>query len=118
MTRTHGRTTRSIAILAARWTQIAEQVSQAASLMAAQRELPMGSHDNKAWGDEHLRAFEQFVTGQAQVLALLRVAAERDENAYVNAYLITMNTCPVGLKTSVTALVRGVEKVASPESTS
>jgi hypothetical protein len=46
--------------------------------MAAQRELPMGAHDEAAWGEVHLRAFEKFVKGQEEVLALLRVAAERD----------------------------------------
>jgi hypothetical protein len=65
--------------LAARWNQIAEQVAQAAARMAAQRELPMGAHDHTAWGEAHQRAFEKFVNGQSQVLALLRVAAARDE---------------------------------------
>jgi uncharacterized protein YndB with AHSA1/START domain len=65
--------------LAARWKQIAELVAQAAAQMAAQRELPMGAHDHTAWGEAHLRAFETFVKGQTQVLALLRVAAGRDE---------------------------------------
>jgi uncharacterized protein YndB with AHSA1/START domain len=65
--------------LAARWTQVAALVSQAAAQMGAQRELPMGAHDPAAWGQEHLRAFETFVRGQSQLLALLRVAAERDE---------------------------------------
>lgn len=48
--------------------------------MAQQRNLPMGAHDETAWGDEHLRAFEKFVTAQSQVLALLKVAADRDQN--------------------------------------
>ena len=65
--------------LAARWKQIAELVAQAAAQMAAQRELPMGAHDQTAWGEAHMRAFEKFVKGQMQVLALLRVAAGRDE---------------------------------------
>ena len=65
--------------LAARWKRIAELVAEAARQMAAQRELPMGAHDETAWGEAHLRAFETFVKGQSQVLALLRVAAERDE---------------------------------------
>jgi hypothetical protein len=65
--------------LAARWKQIAGLVAQAAAQMAAQRELPMGAHDQTAWDEVHLRAFETFVKGQTQVLALLRVAAERDE---------------------------------------
>lgn len=65
--------------LAASWRQIAELVQKAAAKMAAQRDLPMGAHDQAAWRDEHLRAFEKFVTGQTQALSLLRVAAERDE---------------------------------------
>jgi uncharacterized protein YndB with AHSA1/START domain len=65
--------------LASRWKQIAELITQAAQEMAAQRELPMGAHDETAWGDAHIRAFEKFVNGQLQVLALLRVAAERDQ---------------------------------------
>jgi uncharacterized protein YndB with AHSA1/START domain len=65
--------------LAARWKRIAELVAEAARQMAAQRELPMGAHDQTAWGEGHLRAFETFVKGQTQVLALLRVAAARDE---------------------------------------
>ena len=39
----------------------------------------MGTHDRTAWGEPHQRAFEKFVKGQSQVLALLRVAAARDE---------------------------------------
>jgi uncharacterized protein YndB with AHSA1/START domain len=65
--------------LAASWKPIAELVERAAARMAAQRDLPMGAHDQTAWGEAHLRAFEKFVTGQSRVLALLRVAAERDE---------------------------------------
>jgi uncharacterized protein YndB with AHSA1/START domain len=65
--------------LAERWKQIARLTAQAAEQMAAQRELPMGLHDETAWGEAHVRAFERFVKGEMQVLALLRVAAERDE---------------------------------------
>jgi uncharacterized protein YndB with AHSA1/START domain len=65
--------------LAASWKQIAELVQHTAAKMAAQRELPMAAHDQNAWRDEHLRAFEKFVKGQSQALSLLRVAAERDE---------------------------------------
>ena len=64
--------------LAARWKQIAALTAQAAAAMAAQRELPMGAHDQTAWGGAHVRAFETFVKGQLDVLALLRVAADRD----------------------------------------
>jgi uncharacterized protein YndB with AHSA1/START domain len=65
--------------LAARWKQVAELVAEAAAQMTAQRELPMGGHDQAAWGETHLRAFEKFMKGQMEVLALLRVAAERDQ---------------------------------------
>lgn len=65
--------------LATQWRQIASLVRTTARMMREQRELPMGAHDESAWGERHLRAFEQFVTSQSQVLALLRVAAEHDE---------------------------------------
>ena len=65
--------------LAASWRQIAELVKKAAADMAAQRDLPMGVHDETAWGEKHLNAFDKFVKAQTQVLARLRVAVERDE---------------------------------------
>jgi hypothetical protein len=65
--------------LAARWRSIAQQVAAAAGLMAGQRDLPMGAHDESAWGDAHLRAFEKFVKAQSAVLALLQPAAHQDE---------------------------------------
>ena len=65
--------------LAAGWKDIAQRVEKTAAQMAAQRELPMGAHDQTAWGEAHLKAFEKFVNAQTQVIALLRVAAERDE---------------------------------------
>lgn len=65
--------------LAARWTEIARQVREAAELMLAQRELPMGAHDENAWGPDNLEAFAKFVRAQGQVLALLRLAQEHDE---------------------------------------
>jgi uncharacterized protein YndB with AHSA1/START domain len=65
--------------LAASWREIASLVERAAAQMAAQRELPMGEHDEAAWGERHLRAFEKFVKAQGRLLAHLRVAAPRDE---------------------------------------
>jgi len=65
--------------LAANWKEIAERVRKTAALMAAQHDLPMGAHDVGAWGEPQLKAFEKFVDGQTQVLALLRVAAEHDK---------------------------------------
>ncbi len=70
--------------LASRWKQIADLVAQAARQMAAQRELAMGAHDSTAWGEAHVRAFETFVKGQMQVLALLRVAAARDQQMFAS----------------------------------
>lgn len=65
--------------LAERWRAIARQVQEAATYMAAQRDLPAGEHDEREWGEAHLRAFERFVSGQSQLFALLRVAAPKDE---------------------------------------
>ena len=78
--------------LAASWRQIAELVQKASAKMAAQRELPMGAHDQTAWGTEHLRAFEKFVKGQSQVLSLLRVAAERDEQMLASIVMASART--------------------------
>jgi len=64
--------------LATSWREIATLVQKAAAYMAAQRELPQVAHDESAWGDDNLRAFEEFVRAQSRLLALLRVAAERD----------------------------------------
>jgi hypothetical protein len=41
--------------------------------------LPMGRHDESAWGDRHLRAFAKFVRAQSEVLRLLETAARQDE---------------------------------------
>jgi hypothetical protein len=65
--------------LAADWRQISERVQSAAARMAAQRDLPMGAHEEGAWSADHLRAFEKFVSAQGKLLALLRLAAVRDE---------------------------------------
>jgi uncharacterized protein YndB with AHSA1/START domain len=65
--------------LAASWKDIAQLVEKTAAHMAVQHELPMGAHDQTAWGEAHLKAFEKFVKAQTHALALLRVAAERDE---------------------------------------
>src|SRR5688500_18361082 len=73
--------------LAASVREIAERVQSTAARMAAQRELPMGAHDESAWGADHLRAFEKFVGAQGRLLALLRLAAPRDE-----AMLASMKT--------------------------
>jgi hypothetical protein len=65
--------------LAAAWRDIAERVQRAAAMMVAQRDLPMGAHDETKWGDAHVRAFEKFVNAESRLLALLRVAANQDE---------------------------------------
>lgn len=61
------------------WGRIASLVKEAAARMDAQRELPEAPHDESAWGPEHAAAFEKFVKSQSHLLALLRIAAERDE---------------------------------------
>jgi uncharacterized protein YndB with AHSA1/START domain len=65
--------------LAASWAEIARSVQRTAARMAEQRELPMGKHDEAAWGERNTRAFEKFVKAQGQLLARLRLAAPRDE---------------------------------------
>lgn len=63
------------------WARISGLVKEAAARMEAQTELPMGAHDESAWGPEHAAAFEKFVRSQSHLLALLRIAAQSDEQA-------------------------------------
>jgi uncharacterized protein YndB with AHSA1/START domain len=65
--------------LAEKWGRITSLVKDAAARMEAQRDLPMGAHDESAWGPEHVVAFEKFVNSQSHLLSLLRIASERDE---------------------------------------
>jgi hypothetical protein len=65
--------------LAERWRHIAGLVRDVASYMARQRDLPMAEHDESAWTDAHLQAFERLVRSEAQLLALLRAATPHDE---------------------------------------
>jgi uncharacterized protein YndB with AHSA1/START domain len=65
--------------LAASWREIAKLVRATATRMKAAHDLPMGAHDEAAWGDDHLRAFEKFTRAQSEVAAMTRIAAERDE---------------------------------------
>jgi uncharacterized protein YndB with AHSA1/START domain len=65
--------------LASGWRDIARRVGETAALMAAQRELPMGRHDDSGWDDTNLQAFEKFVKAEGELLSLLKVAAEHDE---------------------------------------
>jgi uncharacterized protein YndB with AHSA1/START domain len=65
--------------LAASFREIAKLVTATATRMKAAHDLPMGAHDEAAWSDEHLRAFEKFTRAQSEVLAMVRIAAERDE---------------------------------------
>jgi uncharacterized protein YndB with AHSA1/START domain len=58
---------------------VAMLLGKTADQMASQRELPMGEHDMSKWGDAQMEAFQRFVFAQSRLLALLRVAAERDE---------------------------------------
>ncbi|MET0552208.1 MAG: hypothetical protein ABW221_04170 [Vicinamibacteria bacterium] len=65
--------------LALRLTRISTGVREAAAFMEAQRTLPMADHDEEAWGEAHVRAFEKFVSAQTRLLGLLRVAVPREE---------------------------------------
>jgi uncharacterized protein YndB with AHSA1/START domain len=65
--------------LAESFSELAALTDRAAENMASQRELAMGEHDTSAWGSSQLEAFRRFVGAQSRLLAILRVAAERDE---------------------------------------
>jgi len=65
--------------LAASTREIATKLRDTAEQMAAQRELPMGVHDESKWSDEHLLAFARFVHEQRALTSVLQLAAPRDE---------------------------------------
>ena len=65
--------------LATRYRDIAASLRAAADRMSAQRELPMGVHDERKWTDEHMKAFARFVHEQGALASVLLVAATRDE---------------------------------------
>jgi hypothetical protein len=59
--------------------QAAAQLRAIAEDMAAQRELPMGRHDEQALASsEVVAAFRRFVTAKQQLLALLQELLEQD----------------------------------------
>ncbi|HMJ15267.1 MAG TPA: SRPBCC family protein [Polyangiaceae bacterium] len=66
--------------LAETYRALAEQVERAASRMAACRDLPMAPHDEHAFGKPQFEAFERLVNAQNALLAVLKIAAERDED--------------------------------------
>ncbi len=65
--------------LAARFRDIGAGLADAAVRMAAQRDLPMGAHDEKKWSVRHMKAFARFVHEQGALASVLRAAAARDE---------------------------------------
>ena len=59
--------------------QAAAQLRAVADDMAAQRELPMGRHDEQALASsEVVEAFQRFVTAKRELLALLQELLEQD----------------------------------------
>ncbi len=65
--------------LAARYRDVADRLKETADRMLAQRDLPMGAHDESRWTDAHLKAFRRFVHEQGALASVLRAAAARDE---------------------------------------
>jgi uncharacterized protein YndB with AHSA1/START domain len=65
--------------LAASYRDIARTMKATADRMSAQRDLPMGAHDESKSMERHLKAFGRFVHEQGALASVLRVAAERDE---------------------------------------
>ena len=65
--------------LAASYRDLAARLAAAATRMAAQRDLPMGEHDESKWTDAHVQAFTHFVQEQSALASLLRDAAVEGE---------------------------------------
>jgi hypothetical protein len=65
--------------LAVSYQRIAAELRATAERMSAQRDLPMGAHDESRWSDTHMAAFSRFVHEQGALASVLRTAAARDE---------------------------------------
>lgn len=65
--------------LAASYRDISARLREVAGRTSAQRDLPMGAHDESKWTDAHLKAFARFVHEQGALASVLRAAARRDE---------------------------------------
>jgi uncharacterized protein YndB with AHSA1/START domain len=65
--------------LAASYRDVASRLENTASKMGAQRELPLGAHDQSRWTDEHMKSFARFVHEQGALASLLQAATEQDE---------------------------------------
>ncbi|HEX6274289.1 MAG TPA: SRPBCC family protein [Polyangiaceae bacterium] len=65
--------------LSASYRDIAQKLRDTADHMDAQRDLPMGAHDEAQWTDAHTKSFAKFVHEQGALASVLRVAAARDE---------------------------------------
>jgi uncharacterized protein YndB with AHSA1/START domain len=65
--------------LVVKYRDIAATLRETADSMSAQRDLPMGEHDESKWTDQHLKAFARFVHEQGALASVLVVAAEHDE---------------------------------------
>jgi hypothetical protein len=66
--------------LANEYRTIATQLKSTAQKMAGYRDLPMGSHDQKAMSSSKvLKVFQQFVTLEHELHTLLRNRLEQDQ---------------------------------------
>jgi uncharacterized protein YndB with AHSA1/START domain len=65
--------------LAASVRDVAGRLRDVAERMTAQRELPMGKHDDGKAKGEQAKAFARFVHEQGALTSVLRIASERDE---------------------------------------
>lgn len=65
--------------LAEAYRALAARTQETASQMAGYRDLPPCAHDESAFGERQLAAFQAFVKAQDELLEILRPAAERDQ---------------------------------------
>jgi uncharacterized protein YndB with AHSA1/START domain len=80
--------------LATSYRRIAADLKSIAQGMAAQRELPMGEHDESKWSSAHLKAFARFVHEETALASVLHKAAERDAKMLASMQQSTSATAP------------------------
>jgi uncharacterized protein YndB with AHSA1/START domain len=80
--------------LATGYRRIAADLKSIAESMTAQRELPMGEHDESKWTSGHMKAFARFVHEETALASVLHKAADRDGKMLASMQQPTSATAP------------------------
>jgi uncharacterized protein YndB with AHSA1/START domain len=80
--------------LATSYRRIATELKAIAERMTAQRELPIGEHDESKWSSAHVKAFARFVQEETALAFVLDKAAHRDAKMLASMQQSTSAAAP------------------------